>query len=97
MEMRVVVYSSRKTTTVLVQDSTASMEDGALLQIIINTLVPHRFFCRYAMERTNSYIKVWFWERYDNSAPVDATSGAWSIDTSLWVMVLTTIRLSAYI
>lgn len=36
------------------------------------------------MERTTSYIKVWFWERGDRSAPFDATSGAWSIDTNLW-------------
>ncbi|KAG1765439.1 glycoside hydrolase family 16 protein [Suillus occidentalis] len=38
----------------------------------------------YAMERTTSSIKVWFWERDDRSAPFDATSGAWIIDTSLW-------------
>ncbi|KAG1777267.1 glycoside hydrolase family 16 protein [Suillus placidus] len=38
----------------------------------------------YAMERTNSYIKVWFWERHDRSAPFDATNGAWSIDTNFW-------------
>ncbi|KAG2160252.1 glycoside hydrolase family 16 protein [Suillus bovinus] len=38
----------------------------------------------YAMERTNSHIKVWFWERDDKSAPFDATSGAWLIDTNFW-------------
>ncbi|KAG0703028.1 glycoside hydrolase family 16 protein [Suillus ampliporus] len=38
----------------------------------------------YAMERTNDYINVWFWERYDKFAPFDATTGAWIIDTSLW-------------
>jgi hypothetical protein len=97
MEIRVVVYSSRKTTTVLVQDSTASMEDGALLQIIINNFAPYRCFCRYAMERTTSSIKVWFWERDDRSAPFDATSGASSIDTNFWVMVLIYVRLNAYI
>ena len=96
MEIRVVVYGSRKTTTVLVQDSTALMEDGALLQITINYFAPYRFFCRYAMERTTSFIKVWFWERDDRSAPFDATSGAWVIDTNLWVMVLPSVRPNAY-
>ncbi|OJA16778.1 hypothetical protein AZE42_03308 [Rhizopogon vesiculosus] len=38
----------------------------------------------YAMERTNDYIKVWFWERDDESAPFDATSGAGTIDTDNW-------------
>ncbi|KAJ8591346.1 glycoside hydrolase family 16 protein [Rhizopogon salebrosus TDB-379] len=38
----------------------------------------------YAMERTNDYIKVWFWERGNIFAPFDATHGAWIIDTSLW-------------
>lgn len=44
---------------------------------------PHR----YAMERTNNYIKVWFWERGNKFAPFDATSGAWIIDTNFWVTV----------
>lgn len=38
----------------------------------------------YAMERTDSYIAVWFWERDDDSAPSDATSGAGTIDTTSW-------------
>jgi hypothetical protein len=49
------------------------------------------FFCRYAMERTNDYIKVWFWERSDTSAPFDAISGAWSINTDNWVTVLASL------
>lgn len=73
------------------------MEDGALLQIMINTLAPYRLFCRYAMERTNSYIQVWFWERDDESAPFDATTGASSIDTNLWVIVLTSIGLTVHV
>ena len=40
---------------------------------------------RYAIERTNDYISVWFWEHGDGSAPRDATSGAAVIDTSNWV------------
>ncbi|KAH0835784.1 hypothetical protein J3R83DRAFT_9627 [Lanmaoa asiatica] len=38
----------------------------------------------YAMERTNNYISIWFWERGDASAPSDATSGAATINTSNW-------------
>ncbi|KAN0078477.1 glycoside hydrolase family 16 protein [Tylopilus felleus] len=38
----------------------------------------------YAMERTNDYISIWFWERGDTSAPSDMTSGAATIDTSNW-------------
>ncbi|KAG6380032.1 glycoside hydrolase family 16 protein [Boletus reticuloceps] len=38
----------------------------------------------YAIERTNNYISIWFWERGDASAPSDATSGAATIDTSNW-------------
>ena len=37
------------------------------------------------MERTDTYISIWFWERGDASAPSDATSGATTIDTSNWV------------
>ncbi|KAG1725581.1 glycoside hydrolase family 16 protein [Suillus paluster] len=51
---------------------------------VFNTVAAYRFSRRYAMERTNDYIKVWFWERHDIFAPFDATTGAWIIDTSLW-------------
>jgi len=54
---------------------------------------------RYAMERTNDYINVWFWERGDISAPFDATSGAWTIDTNFWVRssLHLSVRLDAHI
>jgi len=38
----------------------------------------------YAMERTTSYIKVWYWARNDNSIPSDVKSGSSSIQTSNW-------------
>lgn len=86
------VCSSLKITTVLVQDSTASVEDGTFAAITIFPLLSRlTFFCRYAMERTNDYIKVWFWERGDKSAPFDATSGALIIDTNNWVAVLASL------
>jgi len=37
----------------------------------------------YAMERTNSYIKIWFWPR-NGSPPSDVSGGAGSVDTSNW-------------
>ena len=44
-----------------------------------------RLLCRYAMERTNEHINVWFWSRSDPFAPDDVTCGAPTIDTSRWV------------
>ncbi|EIM80617.1 2 beta-glucan [Stereum hirsutum FP-91666 SS1] len=38
----------------------------------------------YAMERTSSFIKVWFWARDDGSVPSDVSSGASSVDTDNW-------------
>ncbi|EIN09353.1 glycoside hydrolase family 16 protein [Punctularia strigosozonata HHB-11173 SS5] len=38
----------------------------------------------YAMERTSSSIKVWFWSRLDTSVPAEVKNGATSIDTSSW-------------
>ena len=39
----------------------------------------------YAMERTNSFIKVWFWPRNGANVPNDLKTGASSIDTDNWV------------
>ncbi|KDQ51417.1 glycoside hydrolase family 16 protein [Jaapia argillacea MUCL 33604] len=39
----------------------------------------------YAMERTNTYIKVWFWPRNSATVPSDvSTSGSASVNTSNW-------------
>ncbi|KZP18053.1 glycoside hydrolase family 16 protein [Athelia psychrophila] len=38
----------------------------------------------YAMERTSTSIKVWFWARGSSSIPAQVSSGASSIDTSTW-------------
>ncbi|KAF8708398.1 glycoside hydrolase family 16 protein, partial [Rhizoctonia solani] len=38
----------------------------------------------YAMERTSSYIKVWFWPRNSGAVPSQVRNGASSIDTSTW-------------
>ena len=46
---------------------------------------PHVFFTRYAVERTDSFIKVWFWARNDTSIPADVAGGWWLVDTDNWV------------
>ncbi|OBZ73025.1 putative glycosidase C21B10.07 [Grifola frondosa] len=38
----------------------------------------------YAMERTMSFIRVWFWSRNDGSVPSDVANGATTIDTDNW-------------
>ncbi|KZT36648.1 endo-1,3(4)-beta-glucanase [Sistotremastrum suecicum HHB10207 ss-3] len=38
----------------------------------------------YAMERTNNFIKMWFWTRNGGGAPSDLTSGAASVNTDNW-------------
>lgn len=38
----------------------------------------------YAMERTNSFINIFFWERNDGSVPSDVKSGASSVNTGNW-------------
>ena len=39
----------------------------------------------YAMERTDDFIKVWFWPRGGSGIPSDMESAAESINTSAWV------------
>ena len=39
----------------------------------------------YALERTASVIRVWFWARNDTSIPSDITSAASAINTNKWV------------
>ncbi|KAH8984634.1 endo-beta-glucanase [Lactarius akahatsu] len=38
----------------------------------------------YALERTNSFIKVWFWGRGSGSTPAEVANGAGSINTDTW-------------
>jgi hypothetical protein len=44
-------------------------------------------FCRYAVERTSTYMKIWFWSRRDLSVPDEVKFGPTSgtIDTETWV------------
>ena len=39
----------------------------------------------YAMERTNSFIKVWFWSRGAGNVPSDVKNGATTVNTDNWV------------
>jgi hypothetical protein len=36
------------------------------------------------MERTESFIKVWFWERNDDSVPFDVADGSITVNTDTW-------------
>ncbi|KZT27803.1 glycoside hydrolase family 16 protein [Neolentinus lepideus HHB14362 ss-1] len=38
----------------------------------------------YAMERTSTFIKVWFWSRNSGSVPSDVENGASSVNTDNW-------------
>jgi len=38
----------------------------------------------YAVERTNSFIQLWFWSRAQSGIPSDVTSGASSVNTGNW-------------
>jgi hypothetical protein len=40
---------------------------------------------RYAMERTNTFVKVWYWPRTSKLIPLDVYLGSPIIDTTLWV------------
>ena len=46
---------------------------------------PTRGNCRYALERTDSFIKVWFWGRDSSDTPAEVANGTGSIDTDNWV------------
>ena len=37
------------------------------------------------MERTDSFIKVWFWTRNAGNVPSDVKNGATTVDTDNWV------------
>ena len=39
----------------------------------------------YAMERTDSFFKIWFWPRTDWNVPLDVLAGTPLIDTDAWV------------
>src|ERR1700733_10767143 len=40
---------------------------------------------RYAIERTASFIKIWFWSKGDSAVPSEVVSGGSSVDTDTWV------------
>ena len=39
----------------------------------------------YAMERTTTAIKVWFWSRSDPAVPADVKTAGASVNTDKWV------------
>ncbi|THV05084.1 laminarinase [Dendrothele bispora CBS 962.96] len=38
----------------------------------------------FAVERTSTFIKIWFWERSDSNVPVDVRGGNSNVDTDNW-------------
>ena len=60
-------------------------EDGELLYPEQKSHGPTRSNCRYALERTDSFIKVWFWGRDSSDTPAEVANGMGSIDTDNWV------------
>ena len=36
------------------------------------------------MERTQNFIKIWFWSRHDSSVPADLLNRSGSINTDAW-------------
>jgi len=60
------------------------VEDGQDSHTLIYSS-PNKVYDRYAMERTPTFIKVWFWSRQDPSVPSDVlTTSQDCIDTNLW-------------
>ena len=43
---------------------------------------------RFAMERTPTFIKIWFWSRHTSDIPSDVQSGTSTVNTSNWVWFL---------
>lgn len=41
---------------------------------------------RLAMERTSSFIKIWFWSRSATNVPSDVLNGSGSVNTGNWVI-----------
>ena len=42
----------------------------------------------YAMERTNAFVKVWFWSRGAGNVPGEVRNGATTINTGNWVCIV---------
>lgn len=41
--------------------------------------------CRYAFERAEDHMKMWFWSRYDGSVPSEVKNGYSNINPDNWV------------
>ena len=81
--MRAVV-SRLMMTEAMDRASTTTEEDGQSLSSPSCTRYRSQVDDRYAIERTNSFIKVWFWPR-NSGVPSDVSNGATSVNTDNWV------------
>lgn len=57
-----------------------SQLSSAIIYTIFDDFLP-----RFAAERTDTYIKVWFWDRNDPSVPGDIRNGAGQANPDAWV------------
>ncbi len=48
--------------------------------------------CRFAVERTSTFIKAWFWPRNAGNVPVDVKNGQTVVNTGSWVCTQSTLR-----
>lgn len=46
----------------------------------------------YAMERTNSFIRIWFFPRNAGNIPSDLSGGASTVDTDNWVSIFNNVN-----
>jgi len=60
-------------------------EDGKLSPFPKDPASRPRNHPRYVLERTNSFIKIWFWGRDSCCTPEEVANGAGSINTDKWV------------
>ena len=63
-------------------------EDGNVSRCINDStsmVADHAVFPRFAMERSDAAINVWFWPRDDLSVPNDVKNGSNSVNPQSWV------------
>lgn len=85
--IRLVVSQSTQP-TVMVRRSIRPVEDGRSCFLVYQiTLMMTLENARYAIERTASFIKVFFWSRSNASVPKDVSSPGSTINTDNWVWI----------
>ena len=81
------VVSQSTRPTVMVRRSIRSAEDGGSYPSIYHIAIMTPDNVRYAIERTPSFINVFFWSRQSASIPSDVLNPGLTIDTDNWVWI----------